>query len=464
MEQATYALYFGNRGFFPGELIADARRELAAAVEKAGCRALMMEESLTRYGAVETIEEGLKYAKFLKANEGKYQGIILCLPNFGDENGAMTALQGQNAPILVLACKDRIGEMDFSSRRDSVCGKAAMCNVLRQCGIRYTILPPFAVDLAEEACVEQLRTFASICRVVSGMRRFNIGAIGARTTAFKTVRIDEIAMQRHGINVETFDLSEIMRRMRSVTPQRIGEKRDAYLEITNYKGFPDEKLQTIARLGAVVDDIISEYNLHAIGIRCWNELQMEYGVAPCLLMCELNERGVQAACEVDICNAVMMRAVGLAGEGRAMLLDINNNYGDQDDKCVLFHCGPVPISMMCGKGDTIEHMMFAKSYGKGSGVGVNRGKIRTGDITFGSLRTEDGQLCAFLGEGVLRDDPLDEAFFGTGTVMEHPRMQEILEHIGREGYRHHLSIGSGKTARAVHEALTVYLGYRVTSF
>jgi L-fucose isomerase-like protein len=264
--------------------------------------------------------------------------------------------------------------------------------------------------------------------------------------------------------VETFDLSEVMRRMRGISPGRVADKRAAYLEITNFKGFPDEKLDNIARLGAATDDLISEYRLQGIAIRCWDELQKEYGIAPCLLMGELNERGIQAACEVDICNAILMRALALAGSGRAMLLDLNNNYGDQDDKCVLFHCGPAPLSMMCGKGETVEHKMFAKSYGAGSGVGVNRGKLRAGAVTFGSLKTENGRLCAFLGEGTLCDDALDEEFFGTGTVLHHPRMQSILTHIGREGYRHHLSIGSGSTAQAVHEALTVYLGYQIARF
>lgn len=289
----TFALYFGNRGFFPGELIASARQELAQAVEAAGYQWIMMPESETRYGAVETREEGAKYAAFLKENAGKYQGVILCLPNFGDENGAMVALADCGTPVLVQAYRDMPGRMDFAHRRDSMCGKFAICNVLRQCGIRYTIQPPFTIDPAEPAFGEQLHYFAGVCRVVNGMRRMNVGAIGARTTAFKTVRVDEVGLQRHGVNVETFDLSEVFRRMKDVTEGRMAQKREQYLQITHF-GFPQEKLDNIARLGAVVDDLIAEYDLHAVAIRCWNELELAYGIAPCLVLCELNERGVQA--------------------------------------------------------------------------------------------------------------------------------------------------------------------------
>ena len=202
-EKITFALYFGNRGFFPGELIADARKELAKAVEDAGYDYIMPEESIGRYGAVETIEEGKRYAAFLEQNRGKYQGVILCLPNFGDENGAMVALENCGVPILVEAYRDEAGKMDFEHRRDSLCGKIAMCNVLRQHKLKYTLFQPFTCNPTDPEFKEHIEKFAAICRVVNGMKRCNIGAIGARTTAFKTVRFDEIAMQNVGINIET---------------------------------------------------------------------------------------------------------------------------------------------------------------------------------------------------------------------------------------------------------------------
>jgi L-fucose isomerase-like protein len=464
MEKITFALYFGNRGFFPGELIADARRELIKAVEDAGYGYIVMDEKATRFGAVETREEGRKYANFLKEHAGRYQGVILCMPNFSDENGAQAALSEAGVPILVQAYRDMPGKLDFAHRRDAMCGKFAMCNVLRQCGIKYTIIPPFTVDPGEALFQEHLRAFGGICRVVTGMRKTNIGAIGARTTAFKTVRVDEIGLQRHGINVESFDLSEIFRLMKEVPADRIEEKRKQLLAITEFK-HEGAKLDDISRFGAVVDDLIKEYDLNSVAIRCWNELELVYGVAPCLILCELNERGIAAACEVDIANAVIMRALALAGNSAPMLLDINNNFGMDDNKSILFHCGPVPISLLQGKGTTIDHLMFAKSYGPGTGVGVNQGKIRTNlPVTFGSAKTENGKICAFIGEGKLTNDAIEEGFFGSGVVMESGRMQEIIDHIGREGYRHHLSLTAGQNAWAVREALSNYLGYDIKSF
>lgn len=87
-EKLTFALYFGNRGFFPERLIESARKELVSRLESIGIGTLCMPEDATRYGAVESAADGRVYAAFLEQNKGRFQGVILCLPNFGDENGA----------------------------------------------------------------------------------------------------------------------------------------------------------------------------------------------------------------------------------------------------------------------------------------------------------------------------------------------------------------------------------------
>lgn len=461
MKKTTFALFFGNRGFFPGELIADARRDLVTACERAGYATLVMDEALTRYGAVETIGEGRLFAKFLEEHRGEYDGVILSLPNFGDENGAVVALRDAGVPILVQAFPDRMDKMDFAHRRDAMCGKMAMCNLLRQAGIRYTLTERFCIDPLSEEFAAELDRFAAVCRVVRGMRRFNIGAIGARTTAFKTVRWDEIAFQRMGVTVEALDMSRIFAEMDALTEPEFAEKKTVYAALSDFGSYPPEKLENIARLGVVIDRLIEEYDLDAIAIRCWDELQKRYGVAPCLILGELNERGIAAACELDVTNAVMMRAVGLAADHPVMLLDVNNNYENDPDKVIFFHCGPAPASLMRGRGEIREHLMFRKSYGEGSGVGINHGRYIADDVTIGSFKTEGGKLCAFVAEGRLTDDALPEVFFGCGTVFEKKNVGEMLNYMAKNGYRHHVAITRGHTAAAVLEAFRNYLGYEI---
>ncbi|MBR6410939.1 MAG: hypothetical protein IKS35_06120 [Clostridia bacterium] len=457
MKKTTFALYFGNRGFFPGELIADARKALIEACERNGYGYLVMDESLTRYGAVETIREGALFARFLKDHDGEYDGIILSLPNFGDENGASVAFADVRVPILVQAFPDDPERMDFQHRRDALCGKLAMCNVLRQLGIRYTLTSSFCVDPLSDAFTADLARFAGTCRVVSGMRRFNVGAIGARTTAFKTVRYDEIAFAGHRINVETFDLARIFAEMDAVSGPRLEEKKALYASLSDFGSYPPSKLDAIARLGVVVDNLIAEYDLHAVALRCWDELQKKYGIAPCLVLCDLNERGIGAACELDVTNAVMMRALGLAADWPVMLLDVNNNYLDDPDRIFLFHCGPAPKSLMRGPGTVEEHLMFRKSYGIGSGVGINKGLLFEGPVTVGSFKTENGRLCSFAAEGRLLDEPMPKGYFGCGAVFETDRADRMLSYMARNGYRHHVAVTKGHCADSVREAFRTYL-------
>lgn len=459
MEKIRLALYFGNRGFFPGELIADARRELAEAVSRNGLEYLMMDPALTRYGGVETFAEGKRFAEFLEENRGKYDGIILCLPNFGDENGALEALREVTVPILVQAYPDEPDKMDFSHRRDALCGKIAMCNCLRQRGIRYSLTAQPTVHPLTKEFDEDLRVFAGVCRVVKGMKRLRIGAIGARTTAFKTVRIDEIAMENKGIGVETVDLSQVFARMREVPPEAVAFQRSIFGKYRGWEAYPPVKLEQMARLAAVLKDLIEEMELHAVAIRCWPELEQQLQIAPCLAMAELNEHGIPAACEMDVSNAVMMRALSLASDSPVMLLDVNNN-GAQADECILFHCSAIPASFMGGPGQVKEHLMFRKSYGQGSGAGIHVGKILPGEVTFGSLKTEAGQLRAFVAQGDLTDAPVGKDFFGCGVVLKKEGMDQVLTYLCENGYRHHVAIVKGRWQASVAEALTKYLGYQ----
>lgn len=455
-----FALYYGNRGFFPGEVIASARSEMKQALQRSGYEYIELDQSLTRYGAVETITEGKAYADFLAKHSGEYDGVIVCLPNFGDENGAYYALKDVTVPILIQAYPDEIGKMDFAHRRDAVCGKIAMCNVLRQAGIRYTLTKKFAVSPLSEDFASDLRRFAGICRVVNGMNNFTVGAIGARTTAFKTVRIDEIAMQSKKINVETIDLSYLFMIMDSFNGDELDDRKEYVRKLSNFGTYPEIKIENIARLSLAIDRLIEEYSLHTVAIRCWSELQLRYGIAPCIILGDLNDRGICASCELDVNNAVMMRALMLASDQPVMLFDVNNNYGDSVSKTVLFHCGPAPLNMLDGETHVEEHLMFKKSYGEGSGVGLRVGKVRAQAVTIGSMKTENGELCAFSADGRLTDDELEKGFFGCGTVFEGDGFtsDELLNFMSNNGYRHHVAIASGKWSDAIEEAFK-YLAF-----
>ena len=462
--QSTFALYFGNRGFFPESLIDAARNQITGILDKSGYKYIMMDPGATRYGAIETKEEGLKYAAFLSENRGKYDGVLLILANFGDENGAIAAMQDAGTPIFIMAYPDELDKMDFNSRRDAFCGKFSIMDVFYQYGLPYTAFMPHVIDPATKEFERQIECFDRVCRVANGMKRITIGALGARTTAFKTVRWDELALQRYGITVDTLDMSEVFRRVRTMDVSRSDckDKAERLKNYTNFKNANEKDFGNLVRFGVAIDDIIKEYAFDAISLRCWLEMEIEFGVAPCVLLSEINDRGIAASCEMDVCNAVSMHALNLATGGPSTCLDWNNNYGTDPDKCILFHCGPVPQTLMDGKGEVIEHAMFAKSLGAGCGMGCNAGRIAKNDFTFTSSKTQDGKFWMYLGEGRFTGEKIEKGFFGCGGVAQIEGLQKKLYNIGYQGYRHHTSVAAGHVEQALREAFTRYLKYEIT--
>ena len=464
MEKQTFALFFGNRGFMPAELIEGAREDMVKAVTDAGYDYLIMDKDATRYGAVETRDEGRTYAEWLKSHKGEYDGIILCMPIFVDENGAIAALQDAGVPILMQAYPDTIGKMDFRYRRDAFCGKFSVTDVFTQYKVPFTVLPPHVVDPLTPAFRENLDEFAAICRVVKGMKRFTIGCIGARTTAFKTVRFDEITMQRYGINVESFDLSELFEFVRAKADDDAAvlakkAKLEAY---TDFSGVPEDKKIMLAKISVVIDEYIETYHLDAIALRCWNEMETYLRVCPCVLLSELNDRGIVASCEIDMCSAITMRALSLASGAPAACLDWNNNYGDDPNKVILFHCGSTAQGLMAETGKVTSHKMFDKG-DPGSGWGTNEGRIGAFPMTYSNCMTLDGKIIIYASEGEMTADEIEEGFFGCGGVAEIDNLQKKLIKLARGGFKHHTTITKGKWKSVLEEAFVTYLGYELVN-
>lgn len=459
-QKVTFALAFANRGFMPGELVVEARKDMIKAVTDAGYSYIAMDEQCTRYGGIETRDEGLLYAKWLKEHEGEYDGVIFSMPIFADENGAVMALQDAGVPILMQAYPDEIGKMDFKHRRDAYCGKFSVTDVFTQYQVPFTVLKPHVVHPLSDAFQQNIEDFAAICRVVKGMKQFNIGCIGARTTAFKTVRFDEITLQKYGINVESFDLSEVIWKVQHLADDdaAVMAKKERLEGYTDFSNVPEASKTTLAKLFVVIDGYVKQYHLDALTLRCWNEIETILRVCPCVLLSELNDRGIVASCEIDMCSALTMRAMSLASGEPTAVLDWNNNYGDDENKVILFHCGPVAQTLMAGKGTVTAHKMFEKC-DPGSGWGTNEGRIKAFPTTISNCQTKDGQIVIYASEAKFTTDPIEEEFFGCAGVCEIPDLQNKLIRLARGGFKHHTSVGVGHMKDILKEAFTTYLHY-----
>jgi L-fucose isomerase-like protein len=464
MKKTTFGVIVGNRGFFPDALAKQGRKNILDVLRKNGFNSVALSMQEAKYGAVETFADAKKCAALFAQNSEKIDGIIVTLPNFGDEKGVAEAIKrsGFGVPILIQAEPDMPGKMSIASRRDSFCGKISVCNNLRQAGIPYTLTKSHTVKVTSAEFKKELDDFASACRIVKGLKNARFGAIGARTGAFNTVRYSEKILELSDISVETIDLSEILGRVALLADNDRGVKRklNAIRKYVPAESIPGDKLLKMAKFGSVIDKWVKDMELDGTAIQCWTSLQEFFGIVPCTLMSMMSEVLVPSACEVDITGLLGMYILQLASGAPSALLDWNNNYGAEPDKCVLFHCSNVPRSFF--KSSRMDYQeIIAGAVGKDNTYGTVVGRIAPGKATFCRTTTDDtaGVISAYVGEGEFTNDKLDT--FGGYGVMKIPDLQILMQYICLMGFEHHVAVNLSQKAEAITEALDNYMGWDV---
>jgi len=455
---------YGNRDFFPDQLITEARRDIEQLFSRLGIKAIQLSESDSKLGGVETHAEARKCAELFRRHADEIEGVLVCLPNFGDEKGVADTLKMSrlNVPVLIQGYPDDLKQLSPARRRDAYCGKISVCNNLVQAGIQFSLTSKHVSLPSSESFSRDLQNFLGICRVVNGVRGVRLGAVGARPGAFNTVRYSEKLLERHGINVTTVDLSEILGKANKLDNNAAAVKAKLS-EITGYApapGVPAEKLSQMAKMGVVLTEWMDANAIDATAIQCWTSVQENFGCNVCTLMSMMSEKFLPSACEVDVTGVLTMYAMQLAGGTPAALVDWNNNYADDDDKCVLFHCGNWAKSFL-------PDIKIANAPILGSILGVENtygaleGRTPAGPLTYGRITTADaeGKIRCYVGEGELTNDKLDT--FGNRAVAKIPRLQKLMQHVCKQGFEHHVVMTQSHSAAILAEAFGNYFGWEV---
>ena len=466
-ERMCFGIIIGTRAYFNSELAKDVRKQLLKTLADEGYDYVILPEDATPTGSssIETREDGLKCAELFRQNRDRIDGIIVSLPNFGFEIGIINAISvaDLNVPVLVQACDDENDKVDLDSRRDAFCGKISVCNNLYQYGIPFTDTTLHTYSIYSELLAKDINKFAGICRVVNGLRHARIGAIGARPAGFQTVRASEKLLQKSGITVVPVDLSEILGAARKI------EDTDAELlkkleEIKCYAAVPKEysdKLVLQAKFGVAVERWIEANQIDAVAVQCWDSLEQNYGCAACVTMSMLGEKLLPSACEVDIAGAVSMYALTLAAQGQSALLDWNNNFAEDRNKCVCTHCGNFPKSFVRNDLKLGTLGVLGRTLGKVNTFGAVYGKVTKGDFTFFRISTDDtkGAIKAYLGTGEITDDPY--GMDGCIAVTKVNNLQTLMKYICKNGFEHHVAMVRNDVKEILNEAIEDYLGWNL---
>lgn len=463
-QKLTFGLIVGTRDIFSAKLATEAREALLGKMEKLGYEHVILPTLETVTGCIDDVNDGKKCARLFSEKRDRIDGIIVVLPNFSNELGIINAinLAKLNVPILVQACDDENDKVDVYSRRDAFCGKISVCNNLYQYGIKFTDTSSHTYPLGSELFDNDVVKFAAVCRVVNGLRNARIGAIGARPAAFQTVRASEKILQASGITVIPVDLSEIIGAAKKID-DHAAELKTKLAEIKAYgqvaAQVQEDKIIRQAKFGLAVENWIQANEVDASTIECWDSLQHNYGCASCLTMSMLGENLMPSACEVDITGSVSMYALLLASGNPPGLLDWNNNFAQDRNKCVCTHCSNYPKSFMKNELTIGSLDVLGTVLGQEDTFGAVKGHVSPGDFTFFRISTDDpkGIIKSYLGEGQFTDDPY--GMDGGIAVTQVNHLQQLLKYICKNGFEHHVAMSRGKVAAILEEAIGNYLGW-----
>lgn len=462
-----FGVIIGTRAYFNSELAKDVRKQLLKTLTDEGYEYIILPEDATPTGSssIETREDGLKVAAQFREHRDEIDGIIVSLPNFGFEIGIINAISDANlnVPILVQACDDDNDKVDLDSRRDAFCGKISVCNNLYQYGIPFTDTTLHTYSIYSDLLAKDINKFAAVCRVVNGLRHCRIGQIGTRPLGFNTCRASEKLLQRAGITVVPADLSELIFAAQNIADDdpKLVEKKKC---ICNYAAVPDnymEKLNLQAKFGVAVENWIEANEVDAVAIQCWDSLEQNYGCAACVTMSMLGDKLIPAACETDIAGAVSMYALMLASGKSPALLDWNNNFAEDRNKCVCTHCGNFPKSFVQNDLKLGPLGVLGRTLGKINTFGAVYGKATAGEFTFFRISTDDpkGIIKSYLGKGNITNDPY--GMDGCIAVTQVDNLQKLMKYICKNGFEHHVAMCRTDVVDVLDEAINTYLGWDI---
>ncbi len=464
MKQFTLGVIFGNRDFFPDQLITEARSDITELFSELGIHGIWLGEQDSKLGSVETYADARKCADLFQAHRRQIDGILVCLPNFGDEKAVADTikLSELNVPILVQAYPDDLDAFNVERRRDAFCGKISVCNNLRQYGFDYSLTELHTSHPLSPGFKQDLRNFMGVCRTVNGLRHARLGAVGARPNAFNTTRYSEKLLQSVGISVQTVDLSELLgvaNRLKD-DDAKVKERLESIFAYLPSGGVPSPSILRMAKFGVALSGWMEALEIQATALQCWNSVQKNYGINVCTLMSMMSEDLMPSACEVDITGVASMYALQLATGQSAALVDWNNNYGGDPNKCVLFHCGNFAKSFY--KEARIAYAdILATTLGQENTYGAINGRVPAGPMSFARISTDDtgGCITAYCGDAAFTDDTLDT--FGSRAVVEVPNLQGLLKVICRNGFEHHTAMAAAYSADILTEAFETYFDWDV---
>ena len=402
-------------------------------------------------------EEGLLYndADMLKIAEKfkaeKIDGLFLPHCNFGTEYECARLAKELGVPVLLWGPLDERPEPDGTRLRDTQCGLFATGKVLRRFGVPFTYMTNCRLE--DPVFERGLRDFMAVCNVVKTFCHIRILQISTRPFDFWSTMCNEgELLEKFNIQLAPIPMGELVDEVRK-NLGNVAETQEVmtYCRANMNIAIKDDELEKVAAMKVAMKHLAEKYGCNAIAIQCWNQLQTELGIMPCVANALLNEEGIPTVCETDIHGAITALLVEAAGMGqvRSFFADWTIRHPDCPNGELLQHCGPWPISV-AGEKPTITYPL-AFDY-----PGSITAEAKHGDVSLVRFDGDLGQYSLLLGHAKGIDGPKG---MGTYLWVEVDNIKRLEVKLVEGPYIHHC-VGIHKDVVPVLYEACKYIGVK----
>ncbi len=384
-----------------------------------------------------------------KFKAAKVDALFIPHCNFGSEHSCAKVAAALKVPTLLWGPRDEAPLSDGSRLRDSQCGLFATGKVLRRMKVPFTYLPNCRVE--DELFERGLNTFVAVANVVKEFRSARILQIGTRPGDFWTMMVNEgELLERFGVQVFPISLVELTKRVEELISSNDKNVADTIDYINNHMEIcvPPEAVRKVAALKVAMKYFAEENKCNAVGIQCWDALQVALKMMPCCANALLTEEGIPVVCETDIHGAITAIMVQAAGMGKtpSFFVDWSIRHPENDNGELLQHCGPWPISLAKEKAKLTVPFAFESQC-----PGSVSAQLKDGEITLARFDGDNGEYGILLGTAKTIDGPKNN---GTYCWIEVPNWPKVETLIVKGPYVHHAVGIFGNILPILHEALT----------
>lgn len=286
--------------------------------------------------------------------------------------------------------------MDIEGEREqlgSIVGELVLNGSLNRAGYNFKELIGFP---NERDVIESVHNFLYASNAKKILRRSRIGMVGYMSMSMYPASFDHLLMRTiigpEIIHIDTYNLIEKSIAAGKSEKKKITDKIN--LSIHNYNA-AEELVDKSASLYCGLKNLIDEYYLDGINVKCQYELSKYFGCTPCVPLSILSDEGYVCACEGDIPTQVSMHILkALSGKTPTYvdLLDFKKN------NVYLSSCGLAPFSLAGKK----HPKKISKSCFDGIRGLVSSVVLKPGILTLARLSEKIGkyELIYTVGEGL----------------------------------------------------------------